>query len=375
MRSMSVISFTESGARLSEKLAELWGSREKEAPGDIEIGEIELYTKCNAPKGRGAETEPGQGAAGAARAVEESVGEWAGEQMRAGKILLFIGACGIAVRAVAPHLSDKLRDSPVLVADEKGNYVIPILSGHFGGANEIAVRIATMLGAVPVITTATDLNQKFAVDLFARRNGLFVVNREGIAKVSAKVLAGQEITMSVETGHFRGEGRLPSGVRMVPYPPGGPVDVLVTGEEKEPDAVLLLRPREYALGIGCRKGKEADKIEVFILQGAKEAGISPERFFAAASIDLKREEPGILQWSRRHRVPFLTYTAEELRETEGEFHGSAFVLRAAGVDNVCERAALRACGPGGRIVYGKHAADGMTIAVAEREWSAGFNEE
>ena len=127
-------------------------------------------------------------------AVQESVSVWAGEQMAAHHALVFVGACGIAVRAIAPWITDKLHDSPVLVIDEQGQYVIPLLSGHVGGANELAVRLAGELGAVPVITTATDLHGSFAVDLFAKRNDLWIHNREGIARVSAKILAGEKIT-------------------------------------------------------------------------------------------------------------------------------------------------------------------------------------
>lgn len=113
-------------------------------------------------------------------AVQESVSVWAGEQMAAHHALVFVGACGIAVRAIAPWITDKLHDSPVLVMDEQGQYVIPLLSGHVGGANELAVRLAGELGAVPVITTATDLHGSFAVDLFAKRNDLWIHNREGL---------------------------------------------------------------------------------------------------------------------------------------------------------------------------------------------------
>lgn len=100
--------------------------------------------------------------------VRNSLSAWAGEQMAARHALIFIGACGIAVRAIAPWIMDKLHDSPVLVADEMGKYVIPLLSGHVGGANELAVRLAGALGAIPVITTATDLHDSFAVDIFAK---------------------------------------------------------------------------------------------------------------------------------------------------------------------------------------------------------------
>jgi len=295
--------------------------------------------------------------------------------MREKNALLFIGACGIAVRAIAPYLTDKLHDSPVLVMDEGGQFIIPLLSGHMGGANELAMRLAAKTGAVPVITTATDLNKKFAVDLFAKKNGLHIVNKDGIAKVSAKVLAGKEITVSVETGYEEAVEKTPEGIRLVSYPPKGPVDVVITSEAKTFPALLCLKPREYAVGIGCKKGKEAEKIEELICRILREIGITKEQVFALASIDGKKEEEGLLAWSRKGNIPFLTFSAEQLRETAGNFHTSAFVKEQVGVDNVCERAALRACGPEGRLIYEKHAEDGMTIAVAKRKRRALFDEE
>ena len=373
--SISVISFTENGIRLSERLANTWGSQREDLSDNSQIrpcrsvgwGKPVLYTKHT--------MDSDQGIMHAASLVEQSVGEWAKEQMQERNALLFIGACGIAVRAIAPNLTDKLHDSPVLVMDEKGMYVIPILSGHFGGANEIAMEIARALGAIPVITTATDLNRKFAVDLFAKKNGLSIVNKDGIAKVSSKVLAGKDITISIETGHVYENCRLPAGVHMISYPPEQYVDVLITAEEKEFDAAILLRPREYVVGMGCKKEKEAEKIEDLILRSMKDMGIGAEQLFALASIDRKKDEQGILVWSRKNHVPFITYTAEQLKEVGGNFQASAFVMETVGVDNVCERAALKACGPAGKIIYGKHAEDGMTIAIAKREWSITFDEE
>ena len=351
---ISVISFTQNGIRLSEKLADI-------------RKDVILYTKCSA--GEKYET------AHSVTYARQSVKEWAQEEMKKGNALLFIGACGIAVRAIAPYVSDKLYDSPVIVADETGKYVIPILSGHIGGANRIAVELADVLGAQPVITTATDINHKFAVDLFAKKNNFMISNKDGIAKVSAKALTGQDITISVETGHIDENCRRHAGVNIIPYPPDRYVDVIVTGEDTKSDAALLLRPKEYAVGIGCKKGKETEKIEEFIKRCEDEAGILEEQLFALASVDLKKDEQGLLTWSRKHHIPFLTYTAQQLRSVEGEFEPSPFVLEKTGVDNVCERAAMKACEPFGRLIYGKHAQDGMTIAIAKRKWSVTFDEE
>ncbi len=352
---LSVISFTENGKQLSESIVKLL---EKEL-------EIKLYTKCEAGIKDDIYSD--------ILFLKKSVGDWAKERMQEQNALLFIGACGIAVRAVAPHLTDKLHDVPVLVMDEKGKYVIPILSGHMGGANDLANHIAKKTGAVPVITTATDLNKKFAVDLFAKRNRLYIANKDGIVKVSSKVLAGKEITMSIEAGHEIIGGE--SGIRFVPYPPMGVVDVVVTSKDDMFDTSLLLKPREYVIGIGCKKGKKANEIDDFILKAIKKKGISIMQIFALSSISQKRDEQGIVEWCRKEGIPFFTYTAEDLREVNGTFTKSMFVKNQVGVDNVCERAAVKACGEDGKLILPKVAENGMTIAVAKREWKVCFDEE
>lgn len=355
---ISVISFTQAGKQISKKIFEkLCGA------GSMEI---QLYTKHR--------KRPGEEQRKKEQAVfiESPVGEWAKEQMQKKNAMLFIGACGIAVRAVAPYLTDKLHDVPVIVMDEKGRYVIPILSGHVGGANKLAVFLAQELGAEPVITTATDLEEKFAVDLFAKRNGLFIVNKEGIAKVSAKVLAGENITVSIENGHEENSTPIPEEVCMIGYPPKEAVDVIVTSKKGWFDATLTLRPKEYVIGVGCKKGKTVRELDSFISGRLKEVGIQTEQVVALASISLKREEQGIQAWCRKENIPFLTYTAQELKETAGQFASSYFVEEQTGVDNVCERAAIKGCGACGRLVAGKYAKGGMTVAVAKREWRVSF---
>lgn len=351
---LSIISFTENGILLSERIAEL-----------LHETEYALSTKC---RDYGKER-------GTVQFVNQSIEKWAKEQFEERNTLLFIGACGIAVRAIAPHITDKLHDSPVLVIDEKGQYVIPLLSGHVGGANEIAVSIAEKIGAKPVITTATDINNKFAIDLFAKKNGLAIMNKDGIAKVSSKTLAGKNITMSVENGHLKKGSKLPKGIELIEYPPLQKVDVVITSEDREVETAILLRPKEYVIGVGCRKGKEADRIENFIMNHLQKAGISLEQVFGMASIDVKKDEQGILAFSRKNRLEFITYTAEELLGVEGEFQTSEFVREQVGVDNVCERAALNMCQMEGKLVYEKQAENGMTIAIAKREWRVSFNEE
>lgn len=373
----SIISFTYNGIQLSRKLEEI-----------LEKEEVTAYTKCSAITKLQCQSD--------IEFVHCSISEWAKQQMEEKKVLIFIGACGIAVRAIAPHITDKLHDSPVLVMDEKGEYVIPILSGHMGGANELACWISEKMRAIPVITTATDINKKFSVDLFAKKNNLAIVNKEGIAKVSSKILtmdetSNLEVTISIETGHIKSNAYMPAGLRLVSYPPNQPVDIVITSQVQEYEehfcynvksnlddkivrASLVLQPKEYVIGIGCRKGKEADKIEQFIRRSMEELGILNRQILALASIAQKQEEQGLIEWSTKAGVLFVTYTAEELKAVEGNFHESAFVAKKVGVGNVCERAALKKCGAGAMLVYEKHAEDGMTIAIAKRNWSVIFDE-
>ena len=382
---LSIISFTEKGAHLSLKLLDMLS----------EAGENAwLYTKCSKYRDGSINKR--------LRYVYSNTDEWAKVQMSAKNELLFIGACGIAVRAIAPWVANKLYDSPVLVMDELGTYVIPILSGHVGGANELAVKIGEMTGSIPVITTATDLNKSFAVDIFAKKNYLYIENKDGIAKVSSKVLRGEKISMAIEPlGHAISEpetleteenktekvetvkagkqaeqdNRFTNQIEIVDFPPKQPIDVIITSQKQDYNASLILRPKEYVLGMGCKRDKEPEKIAGYIDQTLTALGISKNQVYAICSIDKKRDEAGFLQWSSLERIPFITYSAEELEDVEGDFEVSQFVKSQVGVDNVCERAALKGCGEGGELVYRKHASDGMTIAVAKRDWRVSFDYE
>lgn len=383
---LSIISFTKKGWELSQKIA-----------ASLENMTIcRVYTKCSALRETAVE-------AGTAY-VEESLEAWAHSRMEEKHGLLFIGACGIAVRAIAGSVTDKLTDSPVLVMDELGQYVIPLLSGHMGGANELAGDLAAVTGAIPVITTATDLNHKFAVDLFAKRNGLYIENKEGIARVSSRILAGKTVTLGVEPGHLLEmqskdgdligkEGRNTSkeeikektSLELLDEERWQEGDIIISSDLSIRGKLLTLRPKEYILGMGCKKGKEASALEAFITESLKEAGIDVKEVLALASIDKKAKEAGLLACAEKLRLGFWTYSAEELQAVEGEFTGSDFVKKQVGVDNVCERAALRACEDTMRKTEGreermgilscrKRAKEGMTLAIARREWRISLDE-
>lgn len=360
MKRTAAISFTARGIELSRRIKQ---KLEKES-----FCEIKLYTKCSNATDRGEDI----------CFVEESLKEWTGRRFAEKEALIFVGACGIAVRSIAPYLQDKLKDSPVLVVDEGGNYVIPILSGHYGGGNEMAVLLAKQLGAVAVITTATDVNGLFAVDVFAKKNGLVIGAKEGIAKVSAKVLKNRPITFRID-GEVR--GTVPPEVELLFQKNTGSEnnalpDVTVSVRKAE-GALLQLYPKAVILGMGCKKGKSCGEIEAFVSEQLELLQIPMAAVRALATIDRKGEEPGFLAFAENYGLPFLTFSKERLNGTEGNFSVSSFVKEQVGVDNVCERAAVAGANADGKtaeLLLKKTAKDGMTLAVAEEKWSVTFDE-
>lgn len=281
---------------------------------------------------------------------------------------LFIGAAGIAVRSIAPFVNDKFTDSPVLVMDEKGKFVIPILSSHVGGAGELAAMIASLEGALPVVTTATDLNEKFAVDLFAVRNGMKVTDKRMAKEISSRILQGKEVGFYSD---FPVEGKEPEELCLWSDLECGERDMSgIAVLEKEPPrrfpGMLYLFPKILCVGIGCRKGVGEEKIEREIRRILENGGWKFEQIAVVASIDLKANEQGIVEFTKKYRIPFQTYTASELNKVEGIRSSSEFVKKVTGTDNVCERAALLA-GKSGKLVHEKEVSGDMTIAIVRMD--------
>jgi cobalt-precorrin 5A hydrolase len=264
--------------------------------------------------------------------------------------LIFVSAVGIAIRYISKYVNDKLKDTSVIVIDDNGQFVIPILAGHVGGANKVALTIAELLGAVPVITTSTDVNDVFSPDLYAVENNLRIENRDGIKKVSAKAVEGKAVRLSIKS-----------------FPPKEPVDVLVSDEkDADQEYSLLLSPKPYVLGVGTKKEKDVKEAEEYILSILEESGIKVDEVYALCSIDRKEEEECLVHFSRKYRIPFITFDAELLSKAEGEFSHSDYVQEKVGVGNVCERAAILGCRNKGELIVPKRTGEGITVAVAKR---------
>ncbi|MDR3192767.1 MAG: cobalt-precorrin 5A hydrolase [Treponema sp.] len=305
-----------------------------------------------------------------------SLAERTAEAFRSGDALVFIGAAGIAVRAVAPLLRSKTEDPAVTVVDEKGQWAISLLSGHLGGANALTLEVAESLGAVPVITTATDINGVFAVDLWAKANGLVIGNVEKVKAVSMRLLEGEELLLASEypiTGTIpRGLKKLDPKIDPKTEAPASPPAIRVSVYQNPNEAEILhLIPRCVYLGIGCRKGIGQDALCATVTEALSRQGLDIRSVAAVGTIDLKKDEPALTALCRQKGWPLLCYTAEELRAAGDGFSSSAFVASTVGVDNVCERAAFLAS-LSGSLLFRKFAAKGVTVAAAEGKISLAF---
>ena len=277
--------------------------------------------------------------------------------------LIFVGACGIAVRELAPFIRDKKTDPAVLVVDERARHVIPILSGHIGGANRLAMQLAGALGAEAVITTATDVSGRFAVDEFAAQTGCAISDMQ-LAKAFAAEILEHDLPLC---SAFPIAPPLPGGV----YEGGsGDLGVYIGCDVQEPFKITLrLIPGKLRVGVGCRRGASAPAITSAIRRVFEENRLDLRAISGVFSIDLKKDEPGLLQACRENGWEASFYSAEALQAVPEEFTASSFVSSVTGVDNVCERAAMLGAR---QLLVSKTVCDSVTIAVALEHWEVHF---
>ena len=287
-------------------------------------------------------------------------------QFHACDAMICIGAIGIAVRLVGPLASSKETDPAVVVMDEKGRFAVPILSGHIGGANELALELSALIGATPVITTATDLNGKFAADTWCASHGCAVLDISKIKDISSALLRDESVGFYSDFDvcgelpkQLKHEGNLPIGICVSLKPSLKPFNV-----------TLNAVPKIITIGTGFRKETESQAFEAFVLDTLKKNNLSIKSVKALASIDLKKGEPCLLDFSRKYKVDFVTYPSEELSEIKGVFSSSDFVQSVTGTDNVCERSAV--LHSKGRLIVPKAVKNGMTAAIAASKWRCVF---
>ncbi len=272
--------------------------------------------------------------------------------------LVCIMATGIVVRMIGPLLEDKRLDPSVVVVDEQGRFVISLLSGHIGGGNALASRVAAITGGQAVITTASDVLGHTALDLWAQGLGLSVADKSAFTRVMGRLVNRGKITV----------------YSVYPLPPlpadicrgeKGHADIVITCFTKKNISGTVLHPKALIAGIGCNRNTPAAEIEQALTEACASHNLALVSIAGLASIDLKSDEVGLLAFAEQHGLLIDFFHRDQLNGVEG-VSTSAAVLKATGAKGVAEPAAVLAAG-GGRLLVKKMKWKNVTVAIAEIE--------
>lgn len=273
--------------------------------------------------------------------------------------LVFVMATGIVVRLLADLLQSKATDPAVIVLDQQGKFVISLLSGHLGGANQLAREIAEILGAVPVITTATDTENLVAFDLFAKKNNLEIENLENLKYISSAMIEQRKITVysDFEMQNYEKiilKNQLPAQV------------IISDRILKTQKNTLVLRPKSLVLGVGCKKNIRFQDLEYCFLELLKIRKLSILSVKKIATISLKKQEPAILELCRKYKLELEIIPDEKIRNTSQKFETSDFVKQITGLPSVAEACSYFGSDQGEPLT-GKVKFPGITLAICRKK--------
>lgn len=292
------------------------------------------------------------------------------------RALLFISASGIAVRAIAPLLKGKHLDPAIVLMDEKARFVVSLLSGHMGGANRLTKELASFFKATPVITTATDISDLPSIEDICEKFALNIENPEAIKRINSAILEGEKVVI-VDIDPRRRK-RIKAAYRRhfvlrAAYPKDTRKAVAIISDKllrpAERRSALVLRPREFVVGIGCKKGVNKKEIEAAVRKTMDGAGVSLLSIRNLATIDIKRHEKGLLDYAGEARLPIDFYSAGELNRIKPPSGASRFVKENTGAAGVCESAALLSSN-GKRLWRRKKRLGKITIALARAGYTS-----
>lgn len=315
---------------------------------------------------------------------KRGIKELTGELFNKYECIIFVSACGIAVRCISPFLKSKFEDPAVLVVDDNGNNVISLLSGHIGGANEITLKIADVLNANPVITTSTDTNKKGALDVIVSKIGGYVENlRESAKLVNSYLVDDKRVGIYFDSDYESEKDSLNlSGFELIDEKTEidaiAKLDVLVSvtdklrcwvdeivynikkdNEKKEDLIYIKLVPRRIALGMGCRKNTETEKmIEEFSTFSALN-NIHPAAIVKTGSLIIKKDEKCMIDLSKALCAEFNLFDVDEICTCDYMFDKSEFVKKNTGVYSVAQPSAYLLSG---NVISDKYKNNGTTFA-------------
>jgi len=284
-----------------------------------------------------------------------------------------IMATGIVVRTIAPLLQAKDRDPAVVVLDDAGRFAVSLLSGHIGGANALAKSCADLIGSIPVVTTATDVNGLPSFDMLAKENGWLIEELSRVKVLNALLLEGREIAVVDHGGAVRsycaGKGNLSFHRDFAgALESGASGQLFVTNRIVAPlqstDRLLVLRPLNLCLGIGCNRGTSAREIQSVVMEQLAQLALSFASVKCLATARAKGDEAGLLEFAAASGKPLFLYDSGQLNEVDAPSPASDHALAAIGARGVAEPAALLASG-GGRLLLHKVKCGNVTLAIAQ----------
>ncbi|WP_353092649.1 cobalt-precorrin 5A hydrolase [Tissierella praeacuta] len=280
--------------------------------------------------------------------------------------LVFISSTGIAVRMINPYIKDKITDPAVVVIDDCGKFSISLLSGHLGGANELSQWLGEKINATPVITTASDNRKIEAIDLFAKRNDYYLEDMESVKKITAMMVNGRNIGFYSEDKKTIDYSNLMVLENLDYINPKIEGMIIVSSEISKSlninIPVTYLRPRNINIGVGCRKGVEKIRIIEAIEEVLHKENLSNKSIKAIGTIEVKKDEKGIIDSARHFNCPMKIFTIDEIRQVEDKFSRSQFVKEKIGVYSVSEPSAYLL---GGKLIVNKSKHEGITISISK----------
>ncbi|MCW2278533.1 cobalt-precorrin 5A hydrolase [Heliophilum fasciatum] len=368
---MNIVAVTAGGAQLARRLGALWPEATLWLPAAV----IDAMEQADGVK----QTD------GTEQTWAPSLRATLARLFCAGKPLFFIGALGILVRMIAPLIQDKRHDPPVLVLDEAGQHVISVLSGHWGRANEITRQVATAIGAVPVITTATDVAGLPAVDTFARRVEAVIAPWSAVKQIASAMLRGEQGTWYAERRWLPALTTNASSA-MEPFP-WQPLDAaapettppsstppstwsVVLSAKAVPQATLMLYPQYLIAGVGCRRGVTVEQVDQALRHACALVGADSRCLRGLSTGWVKADEEALLAWAGQHELPVTICEAAQIGamiKEHPEIPKSSFVERTIGVSALCEPAALLAH-PQAQLILNKTIVGPVTVALAQVPW-------
>ena len=282
--------------------------------------------------------------------------------------IIAIMASGVLVRSIALLIESKVTDPAILNIDDNGNFVISVLSGHLGGANELCGKVSRLIDATPVITTSTDVNKKLGIDTLAKDLYLSISNTNEILHFNKAILDNKRIFIKLnDKSNYDYLYEYLSKVTLE-------IDVLISQSSKiDPNEILCrvenheltLIPKKIIVGIGCRRGKKCEEIEEKLDMALNTLNLSKSRINGLASAEIKKDEKGILNLAKKLDISVNFVELDKLRLFSSKnVQKSEFVYSKFGIYGVCEPSALITAGFDSKLIYKKTQNDGVTISIA-----------